>query len=71
MATDDIGLAYQVVDRESLSSRLANQAKAIEIIIAGVDSFEVTPEVVSTAQSLSSSARSLLVILRDRLDGDD
>lgn len=71
VATDDIGLAYQVVDRESLSSRLANQAKAIEIIIAGVDSFEVTPEVVSTAQSLSSSARSLLVILRDRLDGDD
>lgn len=69
-AHGDLELAHQIVDRVRLASRLDNYTKSIDLLVKNIDSYELDVEVLSKAQALSASTRSLQVVIKDRLDNE-
>ncbi|MGK3648705.1 ParB N-terminal domain-containing protein [Pseudarthrobacter enclensis] len=68
---NDLELAHEIVDRTQISSRLVNLTRTIDVLIQGIDGYEITDEVVAKARSLSASARSLAAIVADRVHEED
>ncbi|MCR2812884.1 MULTISPECIES: ParB N-terminal domain-containing protein [unclassified Microbacterium] len=67
----DLNLAYQVVDRASLADRLETTRNSLELIVNGIDSYLVTDVVVSRAEALASTARTLMLTVKDRREPEE
>lgn len=62
----DVDLAYQVVDRATLADRLETMRNSVELIVSGIDSYELDDVVAARADALASTTRTLSSTVRDR-----
>ncbi|KQQ68469.1 hypothetical protein ASF63_00165 [Microbacterium sp. Leaf320] len=67
----DLDLAAQVADGSTLPQKLRNITKSLDLLVRNIDSFEIGSSEVEAAASLFNMARSLNVLVKDRLDGED
>jgi hypothetical protein len=70
-AHGDLELASQVADRSSLGSKIGKYIKSVEVILNGIDTYDVDSEALQKSQSLSSVARSLAAVVKDRFDEEN
>lgn len=70
-STGSLDLAYQVVDRTTLADRLSSYTESLDLIVRAIDSYDIDALVVTRAQGLAASARSLATLAKERHDGED
>lgn len=67
----DLDLAAQVADGSSLPQKLRNITKSVDLLVKNIDSYDIGPNEIEAAANLFNMTRSLNVLVKDRLDGED
>jgi hypothetical protein len=67
----DLELAHEIVDRTQIASRLSVLTRTVDVLIQGIDDYDITEDVVAKARALNNSARSLAAIVAERAHEKD
>lgn len=67
----DLDLAAQIADGSTLPQKIRNITKSVDLLSKNIDSYDIGPSEVEAAANLFNMTRSLNVLVKDRLDGED